>query len=345
MNSNIIEIVILYLLTFAVSWGAARILISYGPKDKPNSGHKIQKKPMPTSGGIAVAIAVVFASAGLMLFQPGWISTTLVAVFFGSFCMFLMGVWDDVANLPAIPKLLVQVVLSLGVAFFGARVEFLDLGRQYFELGAVFGILGSAAWLVVVTNAVNFMDGSDGLATGCSAFIAAGLAFLAALTGQWDIAALAGIFCAGLLGLLVWNGRGKLFAGDAGALFFGFFLGCLSLILVARLEASVWIAPCLFIAFLADVLLTLIWRFRNGRSLLQPHREHVYQLLISMDRSQVLVAWIYVWISMHGLLVAGVSLVFPRGGAMLGFILLVAILFWLSHKVRRTAIENEKLVP
>ena len=328
-------------LAVLLGWLVMRI----GPKDHPDGGRKSQSTAMPTSGGIAVFLSVIPFSLFAVLNEPGFFSIPVLVAMAGSLYMFIMGLWDDLTDLSASLKLVAQIVLAVGVAALGVRVEFFDLGRHYFELGAILGIAGSAAWLVVVTNAVNFMDGADGLAMGSSATLSAGLAGLAALTGHYDIAALSGIMFAGLLGLLYWNGRGKLFAGDTGALFVGFYLAALSLIWVARLDASVWIAPCLFIGFLADVLLTLIWRYRNGRSLMPPHREHVYQLMIAGGTSHVLTAWVYIWITLHGILVAGVSLVFPRGGAMLGFLLLLAILFWLSRRIRRSVIENGFLVP
>lgn len=335
----------LTVLSALIAFAAGKVLIRRGPKDHPDGDRKTQTGAMPTAGGMAVMIAVLPSSLALFILQPGWISVTMLVMFFVSFCIFLLGLWDDLVNLPAVPKLIAQIVLAGLVAFFGIRVEFFDLGRHVFELGLVLGISGSVAWLVVVTNAVNFMDGSDGLAIGSGTMLSAGLGFLSFMTGQTDIAALSFVLCGALFGLLLWNGRGKLFAGDTGALFTGFYLGCLALLLVSRLGTSVWIAPCLFIAFLSDVLLTLIWRFRHGRKLMQPHREHIYQIIIAAGCTHALTAWIYAWITMHGILIAGLSLLFPRGGAMAGFLLLAGLLFWLSQRIRKSAIENGFLVP
>lgn len=321
------------------------VLISKGPKDQPDGGRKDQARAMPTSGGIAVFVTVIPASFALFLFQPAWVSMPLIAAMAGGLYFFLMGLWDDLVSLPALPKLIAQIAIAIVVGFFGIRVEFFDMGKYFFEVGLILGIAGSAAWLVVITNAVNFMDGSDGLAMGSSAMIAAGLAVLAMLTGQYDIAAFAIVLLGGLLGLLFWNGPGKLFAGDTGALFVGFYLAALSLLFVARLQLTVWIAPLLFVGFLADVLLTLIWRFRNGRNLLQPHREHIYQLMIKAGTKQHITAWIYVWVAMHGVLIAGVSLAFPRGVAMIGFVLLIVVLFLISRRIRNSAINNGLLQP
>lgn len=341
----LIPIVGLAVLTSIIAGLVGWVLVRSGPRDHPDGGRKDQTIAMPTAGGLAVFLSAVPLTLALFYFQPDWVSLPLIAALGGSIYMFLMGLWDDLTDLPALPKLIAQLLIAFIVAFFGVRVGFFDFGKYYFEVGLPIAIIGSAAWLIVVTNAVNFMDGSDGLAVGSSAMIAASLVFLAAITGQHDIAAFALILLGGLLGLLFWNGPGKLFAGDTGALFIGFYLAALTLIFVSRVGQSVWIAPCLFAGFLADVLLTLIWRFRNGRNLMTPHREHIYQLMIKAGTKHSVVAWIYAWVVVHGALVAGISLAFPRGAAMIGFLLLLGILFLVSRRIRSSAIENGYLEP
>ena len=316
------------------------LLIRMGPRDAPDGARKDQAVAMPTSGGIAVFAVIVPLTITVLLLNPDWRSLPLFVLLAGSLYMFIMGVWDDLVALPAVPKLVAQLILALAVAWMGVRVSHFDLARHTWETGLVIGMLGSAAWLIVTTNAVNFMDGSDGLAIGSSAVIAAALAFLSAVTGEYDILACALILLGGLLGLLFWNGRGKLFAGDAGALFVGFYLAGLVLIWVERTHSSVWIAPALFIAFLSDVLLTLIWRYQHKRNLMQPHKEHVYQIMLKAGISHPLTAWIFAWVSVHGALIAGISLVFPVGGALIGFSLLLAILYFINRKIRASALEH-----
>ena len=317
------------------------VLIKKGPRDAPGGEcHKIHTQSNPTAGGIAVFASVVPLSLVLVIMQPDWLSPAITALLFGASFMFLMGLWDDLISLPPKPKLVAQIVISLIVTYFGVRVASFDAGRHVFEVGLIVGMLGTTAWFVVVTNAVNFMDGSDGLAMGSCAVIAAGLSLLAAITGVYDIAALSLVLLGAILGLLFWNGRGRLFAGDTGALFVGFYLAGLTILWIVRLNLSVWIAPTFFIAFLSDVLLTLIWRYKHRRNLLQGHREHVYQIALRAGLSHPLVAWVYAWTSMHGLLIGGVSVLFPGGGSMIGFLILLAIIYLINRKVRRSALEN-----
>ncbi|MAK60654.1 MAG: hypothetical protein CMK09_06720 [Ponticaulis sp.] len=324
-----------FILAAVLGW----VVIRYGPRDNPDGGRKNQAVPMPTSGGIAIFLASAPLTLAAMFLLPDAFSFAQIALLAGGLYMFLMGVWDDIIALPALPKMFAQLIIALGVAWFGIRVGHFDFGRHTLETGFLIGVLGSAAWLFVVTNAVNFMDGSDGLAMGSGAVIAFALAIMACVTHQYDIMAFALILLGALLGHLLWNGRGKLFTGDSGALFVGFYLAGLVLLFVSRLELSVWIAPLFFIAFLADVLLTLIWRYQHGRNLLQPHTEHIYQIMLKAGISHPLTAWVFAWVTMHGVLVGGMSLLFPPGGAMAGFFILLAILYVIHRRIRRSALK------
>lgn len=327
------------------SMAAGWLLIRYGPRDAGGEGHKDHVNANPTAGGLAVFVAIVPAVLIVMFFRPEWQNWPFIVIMAGAFLMLLMGLWDDLVNLPALPKLVVQCLVALGIGFVGIRVETLDLGRDVYEVGFVVGLLGSAFWLVLVTNAVNFMDGSDGLAMGSGAAISAGLVILALVTGATDTASYALILFAALIGLLVWNGRGKLFAGDTGSLFVGFLLAALTLHWISQMDLSVWIGPCLFVGFLADVVLTLIWRFRHGRKLLSPHREHIFQIALKAGVRPYLAAWIYVWITLHGILIAGISLMFPIGGAMIGFCVFFGLLYLISIRIRMSAIRHGHLIP
>lgn len=343
MPSAVILSVIIACVVAVGAFALGVVVIRYGPKDKPDGGRKTQVRAMPTSGGIAVFCSVFVGTLCLVAIHPDLLTFPGAVLFGGAVYMFLMGLWDDIVELPAIPKLLAQLVIAAVVAWFGVRVGHFDLGRHIWETGLVVGVLGSMAWLVVVTNAVNFMDGADGLAMGSCAVIAAGLAFLAGLTGAYDIMSLSLILFGGLAGHLFWNGRGKLFTGDSGALFVGFYLAGLVLLWISRLQLSVWIAPLFFIAFLTDVLLTLIWRYQHGRNLLKAHNEHIYQIMLRSGLTQMLTASVFAWATMHGILIGGISLMFPQGAAMLGFALLSGIFYIINRKIRASAL-NEGLL-
>ena len=194
----------------------------------------------------------------------------------------LVGALDDLLDLGARIKLLIQVALSLVFALFVARIEIIPLTTTLsLPLGPVVGVLGTALWLVVVTNAVNFMDGSNGLAAGSTAIVLAAFSAAAFLKGDVALGAAAVISAVAAAGFLPWNfPKAKLFQGDAGALFSSFMVAALALIGAephAGGTVFVLFVPLALLPFLADVLLTLLERARARKPLLDAHSEHLYQ--------------------------------------------------------------------
>jgi UDP-GlcNAc:undecaprenyl-phosphate GlcNAc-1-phosphate transferase len=211
--------------------------------------------------------------------------------------MGVIGALDDLFDIGAKTKLLLQAALALVFATFVAHVESLPLGLGFdLPLGPFVGIAGVALWIVVAINAVNFMDGANGLAPGAQLclFIAMTVAALGRFPLVADVSMVAALACAGFL---PWNLRGRLFQGDAGALFCGFLFAGLAILLTAPSTRSpglsLYFGPLVLLPFLTDVLLTLAVRARRGQSLLQAHRDHLYQLWLRQPSqpSHVALAW------------------------------------------------------
>ncbi len=163
------------------------------------------------------------------------------------------------------------------------------------------GTLGTALFVVVLLNAVNFMDGSNGLAAGAVAVALAGLGYAALRTGHPAAAALAFTCAAANLGYLAWNfPGGRLFQGDVGALFSAMVLAGVGVIVATPGDSGATVSPYLVVfaalPLLVDVLLTLAVRIRNRERLFHAHRRHLYQLwLARTGRSHAALAW-RVWV-------------------------------------------------
>ena len=275
-------------MTWAVAFAAALIaaavagLIAWsGPVDPPGA-RRSHARPTPTSGGLAIIVGTcvgVAAMARLGLAAPdvriGWLA--LAAAILG-----LVGAADDLFDLPPRTKLLIQAALTLLFARIIVRVEVLPLAPGLdLPLGVIGGIAGSALWLIVLTNAVNFIDGADGLAPGAVMVGLLGLAVAAALNGQSALTVAALIGAAAGLGFLPWNlPAHRLFQGDAGALFSGFYLAGLAVLATNPADGqplSPYLVPLATLPMLTDVLLTLLARARERKPLFSAHREHLYQ--------------------------------------------------------------------
>jgi UDP-GlcNAc:undecaprenyl-phosphate GlcNAc-1-phosphate transferase len=235
---------------------------------------------------------------GLLLYRLGVATPDrrLASTLALALAMGVIGALDDLFDIGAKAKLLLQIAIALVFATFVAHVEMLPLGLGLdVPLGPVLGIGGVALWIVVATNAVNFMDGANGLAPGAEVCLF--VATAAATAGRYPLVAEASMAAAlACAGFLPWNLRGRVFQGDAGALFCGFLFAGLAILSTAPSKGpglSLYFGPLILLPFLTDVLLTLAVRARRGKSLLQAHRDHLYQLWLHQASrpTHVALAW------------------------------------------------------
>lgn len=291
------------LLASMVACGAQ---IASGPLDAPNLPRKQHAAPTPTSGGIGMAIGVAVGLMALSLFARDWrdaVSSqgaallSLTAAF--AYAFMLVGFIDDERPLGPRLKFVLFLAASLGAALAVGVVEKLPLGwGTSAHLGFALGLIGTAAWVFTMVNCVNFMDGANGLAMGSVAIGLAALAAIAQTQGSPSGAAIGLCGAGALVGFLIWNfPGGRLFAGDSGALFAGALAALASLLIIARTGLSPFVPPIVFFPILADALLTLAWRWRRRRSLLDGHSEHIYQIALRAGWSHERVALSY-WAAM-----------------------------------------------
>lgn len=296
---------------------------------------------MPTAGGLAFGAAtlvVAFVVSGFVNFRLGMPAVTLAGVAAGALAL---GLADDVMPLRARLKLVLMLALALAAAAGGVRVtEFAPGGGEIVRIGAVLGALGSIAWLLATMNAVNFMDGADGLAMGMGAIAAFALTGCAIVAGQWDAALLGAAATGALAGFLYWNARGRLYAGDAGALLVGALLGGISLLLVKARPGWLFVPPTILSPFLVDVFLTLAWRSKRGYRLFDAHRDHAYQIAMKAGMKAWQVSTVHAVWSLNA---AALSVVAAVAGGFVPaavFASLTAAAAWVHWRVRRAGVQR-----
>ena len=345
-----------------LTWLAAR----GGPVDRPRT-RGAHDHPTSTSGGLAIMAATGIAlGAALCLFgghiPGGWRDGLILLIF--SALMGLCGAIDDLFDMPARWRLGFQIVASLVFAGF-YHVDTLDFGPGLIvTLPDWLGILGSAAWLVLGINAINFMDGANGLAVGSQFISLSVFAILIAVlgplsvSGAWLGAPLILAVCAAgaHLGFLPWNlppgrtARAAVFQGDAGSLFGGALVTGLTLMTRNYGVGSVWLGGFVLAPILVDVVLTLFVRARAGRDLMRPHKDHLYQLwLQKRDPSHLRLAW-RVWLltavsSGVGLAARLIDMTYRTD---LRFVALVGIIFFYSlgwFRLRAKLVDKPSPVP
>lgn len=260
-----------------------------GAIDQPEQ-RKVHSKIMPRMGGLAVFLA--FALAVLFTQQ---LDKRIIGLLTGGFLIVLLGILDDTKGLPAKVKLLGQIAAAAVVIPFEIQVQFITnpLTGQMVHLG-FWGIPVTIFWIISVTNAVNLIDGLDGLAGGTS-FIAA--LTLAAVTWQqaallggagMEVVGLALILAAAILGFLRYNFfPAKIFLGDTGSMFLGFALSTMAVMGVAKAATAISvIVPMVIMGIpLLDVCFAILRRYQSHRPIFQPDKEHLHHRMMALGLS------------------------------------------------------------
>jgi UDP-N-acetylmuramyl pentapeptide phosphotransferase/UDP-N-acetylglucosamine-1-phosphate transferase len=288
--SDITGLVAAALVALVLSVLLTRVVMTLGLTDAPTEARKIQTHPVPTSGGLGFAPAALLAAFLVSAFVLWRAGSSVLAGALGALPFLVLGFLDDRLRLDSMTKLIAMVIFSLALVLAGVSVEFvIPAPGAVWPMPVAIAALGSVLWLVVVINAVNFMDGANGLSMGMGAIASLGLAVVAAMGGMWDVATLLIALSGALAGFLVWNVPGRLFAGDAGALFTGAILAGASLLIVKGRPDWLLVPPTILAPWLVDVLLTLIWRGAKGKPIFSAHRDHVYQIAMKagLKHSQV----------------------------------------------------------
>lgn len=327
-----------------LSFFLTRIVITLGLTDAPTEARKFQAHPVPTSGGLGFAPAALMAAFIVSAFVGWRAGSAVLAAAVGALPFLVLGSIDDRLRLDSMTKLIAMAVFALVLVLTGVSVELLiPAPGAVWPLPVAIAALGSVLWLVVVTNAVNFMDGANGLSMGMGAIASLGLAVISAMGGIWDVATLLIAVSGALAGFLVWNVPGRLYAGDAGALFTGAILAGASLLIVKARPDWVLVPPIVLAPWLVDVLLTIIWRGAKGKPIFSAHRDHVYQIAMKAGLKHSQVSAIHaVWAANAAAL--GVMAALVGGWAPLAvFVALIAVSSIVQQRVRRSG-EKRGLV-
>jgi len=278
-----------------------RYALAHSILDVPNQ-RSSHSAPVPRGGGLSVVVLAGLGCLALALF--GRVSTRLVvALLAGGGAVAAVGFVDDRRPLPARFRLATHVAAAaLAVAALGA-VTVLPIAGLLVPLGWA-GVLLTLLGIVWTLNLFNFMDGIDGIAASEAVFVAGAGTVLSLLHPDPDgIAAAGAVFCAAVAGFLAWNWPpARIFMGDVGSGFLGFFIAALALADVRNRPADLWVWLILGGVFFVDATMTLVRRLLRGERIHEAHRSHAYQRLARRWGSHRRVTLIVVFINLVWLL-------------------------------------------
>jgi len=290
--------------------GVKRLAVRGGAVDVPDA-RRVSTKVTPRLGGLAIFLAfgLVVGLFGLL----GKVSLTagtphVVAFFVAAALVVGIGALDDFRPLRPHAKLIVELVAALIVVYGGnCRIAGVSVpGRPAVLLGAA-TVPITVLWIVLVTNAVNLIDGIDGLAAGTSAIALLTIAIIAHGFGYPTVSAFAVALAGACAGFLIFNVHpASIFLGDAGSLFLGFAIAVLSTYARAKESTgAITIGTLLIVALpVGDALFAIPRRYFQGLAVgswrshvagltrvFQPDRNHIHHRLMRVGLGQRGVAW------------------------------------------------------
>lgn len=322
-----------------VTFLASAILVPFAKKcalhinalDIPDK-RKVHKVPIPRLGGIAIFGAFLL---GYMLFAK--MSFQMLSILIGGFIIVFIGIIDDIKPISARTKFLFQLVAASVVAFYGHIVlDHIDVFGLNLDFASPISYLITILFIVGITNAINLIDGLDGLCAGISSIYFLTISLIAFILNRKEglDTILSLIMLGSTLGFLIHNFHpAKIFMGDCGSMFLGFTISIISLLGFKGATLTSLVIPISILAIpIFDTALAILRRLLKGEKISTPDKEHLHFQLLKMKFSMTATVLIIYGID---ILFASISIFFVLGDqkiAMAIYIVLMILLIFLVVK-------------
>lgn len=288
MNNIYTLAVISILISAVLTPFVKKIAVKLDVIDIPKDSRRVHNKPIPLLGGLAIYFSFIIT----LILNRGELSSPEKGMIFGATVIVIGGFIDDKYDIKPWCKLSFQILAALILIYFGIRITIITNPvsniYQYIHIG-MFSIPLTIIWVVGITNAMNLIDGLDGLAAGIALIASVTLSIIAILNGRNEAAIVTIIFAGSILGFLPYNfNPASIFMGDTGAQLLGFMLAAIS-IEGAIKSAAVFPIAVPILAFgipIYDTLFAVIRRKINGKPIMSADKGHLHHRLLDMGLNQ-----------------------------------------------------------
>lgn len=299
-----IAFLLAFITAFVITPYTIKLAKKVGAIDLPKDERRINKTAMPRLGGLAVIagflVSVIYLISILQIEGVNIINgeesyfIKLIGFLIGAIIIGIVCFVDDVKGVHPLVKLCAQIAAAVVVVKCGIRIEHINIPFLYkIGLSEAFSIILTIGWIVGITNAINLIDGLDGLSTGISLISCLSLLIIFSLNGSPLIAIILITALAGALtGFLPFNfNPAKTFIGDTGSNFLGYALSVISILGVAKTyTAIVIVAPVIVLALpVFDTLFAIVRRIIKGKSLkavVMPDKGHLHHKMLKKGFTQ-----------------------------------------------------------
>lgn len=259
-----------------------------GAMDVPKDERRVHNHPIPRMGGLAIFMGFL---ASILIFSE--MDTKIMGMLIGATIIVGMGAVDDIVNLNAWVKLSVQIVAALVVIRCGVVFDAITNPNVLSDTMTIpvgwLTIPLTLLWVVGCTNAVNLIDGLDGLAVGVSAISSVTMLIVSLFVSEPGVAVVLGALTGACLGFIPYNlNPAKIFMGDVGSQFLGFVLAVMSMIGLFKLHTLItFLVPLMALAIpLADTTFAFCRRILRGQSPFHADKGHFHHRLLAMGLNQ-----------------------------------------------------------
>lgn len=280
------------IVAFAVAFIATPISIKVAPKigamDVPQDDRRMHNSSMPRFGGSAIFLGIMVS---LILFARD--HEDMMSAMLGCCAIFIVGFIDDLRGLKARTKLVGQIIAAIIVYATGLRIEFVTNylgGEGHMVLGDVAGFVLTVLWIVAITNAVNLIDGLDGLAAGTCIISAFCIAYVSYIHGQYAPTIAMLIIAGAAMGFLPFNFHpAKTFMGDCGSQLLGFAIAAFSIIgTVKGATMLVVLIPAMVLGLpIFDTAFAIVRRVANHQPIGEGDKEHLHHRIMRAGFGQI----------------------------------------------------------
>lgn len=344
-----LNFLIITAVALVLSLGITPVMIVASRKwnimDIPNE-RKSHTKPIPLMGGVAIYLATIISTVlYVFLFEDKSLQLNIIIAFLiGISGVTMMGLIDDILSLPARRRLIILFILAL-IVLVGCLQFYFPKELLKDTLLAVVASAVVVLWIVAITNAINFSDGLDGLASCVSLVSALSFAAIFFLQGRYQLALPTTLaLCGAIIGFLTYNFHpAEIFMGDAGSMFIGFMLGILSIMSISQRSPITFVVPVYLILLpIVDMCMSVLRRLLLHLPVMKPDKMHFHHILIEKFKSHRLAVFILVGIQ---IICAGIGIaiymleLYVEGWILLGIFAVAAILYTV-FKVRRIKQQN-----
>lgn len=281
-----IKLLLAFIISMVTAVAVTPLVIKFAHKigavDKP-SQRKVHQRVMPRLGGLAIFIAVTIG-----YFVAGLYEAKITGIIVGALIIIILGIIDDKYEISAKVKLSGQILAACAVMGSGLTIEVLNIPFiGVFHLG-IFSYVVTLFWILAITNAINLIDGLDGLSAGISSIVFASIAFLAFSADKMLILTLSLILLGSTLGFLFHNFHpAKIFMGDTGSMFLGYSIAILSLLgLYKSVTLFSFVVPIMILGVpIFDTSFAIIRRLVNRKPISEADKSHLHHRLLALGLS------------------------------------------------------------